>query len=154
MTLTRRAGLGVTLGVDPTGGTSFTVLGAIVEGIDGPDAKGEEYDASLLTDKYKHKDVAQVDPGDLTFTIAYDPADTATTQALALQLSGGTAGGSQTVAAMPNWQISYPIIGVETQQKETFLGRLKGFKRRIKKSEMIMADITIAVSGVPGYTGN
>lgn len=155
MSLTRRVGLGVILSVDPIGGTSYAALGAIVDTIDGADAKGNTYDSSLLTEKYITKGVAQIDSGTVTFKIAYDPADTATTQVLALQLSGGTPGGSTTnvQATAPHWKITYPIVGAETQQTETFFGWVTGFKRGIPKNNMITADITITLSGPPGYTG-
>lgn len=145
MSLTKRVGLGVTLGCDPTGGVTYATMGSIVDHIDGPDAKGKVYENALLVDKYTTKGVAQIDPGEVTFTIAYDPLDTSTTTILTGLLTSGVIAG---------WEIVYPIIGVETQQKEPFTGAVSGFKRGIKKGEMITAEVSIAVSGKPGFTGN
>lgn len=145
MSLTKRVGLGVTLSCDPLAGTSFAALGSIVDHIDGADAKTTVFDNSLLTDKYETKGGAQIDPGQVVFTIAYDPLDTGTTTVLTGLLS------SSAVAA---WQIAYPVIGGELQNKETFNGLVSGFKRGIKKGALITADVTISVSGKPGFTGN
>jgi hypothetical protein len=144
MSLTKRVGLGVILNCDPTGGITYTALGSIVDHIDGADAKTTVYDSSLLTDKFTTKGGAQIDPGSVTFTIAYDPLDTSTTTVLTALLAS---------SAIAGWQLLYPIIGTEVQQKEPFKGLVSGFKRGVKKGAMITADVTISVSGDPGFTG-
>lgn len=145
MSLVKRIGFGVTLGCDPTGGTSYAVLGAVVDGIDGPDPKTEEVDTAVLADKYKTKAGAQIDSGNATFQIAYDPLDTATTLVLT---------GLLTSSANAGWQITYPVIGAETQQKDAFVGFVCGLKRTISKEKMIVADVTICVSGKAGLAGS
>jgi hypothetical protein len=144
MSLTKRKGYGVTLGCDQTGGTTYAVLGAVVSGLDGADAKADEIDTTVLSDHYKTKEGGQVDSGTVTFQIAYDPLDTATTTVLTGLLASG---------AVAGWQITYPIVASETQQKDAFQGYVAGFKRTIDKSKMIVADVTIGVSGNPGFTG-
>lgn len=160
----RRIGLGVTLGVDITGvGTTYTILGAIVDGLDGPDAKGTVVDLTLLSERYKVKTVADVDPGEVTFTIAYDPSDATSTQILTGLLTGTFS--STTAIALPIWQISYPATGgypplsggtaaaVPAITDPPFYGTVSGFKRTISKDKMVVAEITIAVSGKPGFAG-
>lgn len=144
MSLTKRIGFGVTLGCDPAGGVTYAVLGAVVDGLEGAEAKTDEVDTSVLGDKYKTKAGAQVDPGNVTFSIAYDPLDTATTTVLTGLLAS---------SAVAGWQITYPVIAAETQQKDAFKGFVSGFKRSIKKANLIVADVTITVSGTPGFTG-
>lgn len=144
MPLTKRIGFGVTLSCDPAGGTTYALLGAVVEGIDGADAKATVIETALLTDKYQTKAVGQVDSGEVSFTIAYDPADTATTTVLTGLLTSGVSAG---------WEISYPIIAAETQQTDAFQGPLSGMKRTVSKDKMILATVTIAVSGKPGLKG-
>jgi hypothetical protein len=144
MSLTKRIAFGITLGCDPTGGTAYATLGAVVDGFDGADAKTEVVDTSVLADKYHTKGGAQIDPGTVTFTIAYDPLDTATTTVLT---------GLLTSSVVAGWQVTYPIIGAETQQKDTFKGLVSGFKITAKKQNMLIAEVTIAVSGKPGFTG-
>lgn len=145
MSLTKRIGFGVTLGCDPTGGTTYAVLGAVVDGLDGPDAKAEEVDTAVLSDKYKTKAGAQIDSGNVTFQIAYDPLDTATTTVLTGLFSS---------SAVAGWQILYPVIASETQQKDAFQGFVSGMKRTISKDKMIVADVTITISGKAGLTGS
>jgi len=142
MSLTKRVGLGVTLSCDPLGGVTYVVLGSIVDHIEGADAKTTVFDSSLLGDKFTTKGGAQIDPGEVTFTIAYDPLDTATTVVLTGLLASSVIAG---------WEIEYPIIGAEVQQKKSFVGLVSGFKVSRKKGAMITADVTISVSGNPGF---
>lgn len=143
MSLTKRIGFGVTLECDPTGGSSLVALGAIVDGIDGGEGKTDEVDTSILTDKFKTKSGAQIDPGTVSFQIAYDPADTESTHILTGLLSS---------SAIANWQVAYPIIGTEIQQKDrAFLGFVSGFKVSRKKANLVIADVTITISGDPGF---
>lgn len=138
MSLTKRIGYGITLGCDPTGASSFTTLGAVVDGIDGPDAKTDKVDTTILSDKFKTAAGAQIDPGTVTFKIAYDPSDTDTTQKLtALHQSSDVA----------SWQVTYP--GPVTDNP--FLGFVAGFKRTIETKTLVVAEVTIQVSGTPGY---
>lgn len=140
MTLIQRYSYGVTLGYS-TAITSptYTVLGAIVDDLDGGDAKADEIETTLLADKIKSHIPGQIDPNSVTFTIAYDPADTNTSQELATLL----------VSNPPTpalWQIKYPVIGGETQQVDTFEGYVVGLKRTIKRSQMITCDVTIRIT--------
>ena len=144
MSLTKRVGLGVTLGCDPTGGVTYALLGSIVDHIDGADAKTVIFDSSLLTDKYETKGGAQIDPGTYTFKIAYDPLDSSTTTILT---------GLLTSSVIAGFQLEYPVIGAETQNKEPFVAIVSGLKVSRPKGGLIVADVTLTVSGKPGFTG-
>ena len=145
MTLLRRIGFGVVLNCDPTGGTTYAALGAIVDGLDGGDAKTTAIDTTILGDKFMTKGGGQIDPGEVTFTIAYDPLDAATNLVLTTLL------GNSNVA---HFQISYPAVGGSGATTETFFGFVSGYKRTIAKDKMITAEVTITISGDPGFTGD
>lgn len=143
MALTKRIGFGVQLECDPTGGSTLAALGAIVDGIDGSESKTTEVDTSLLVDKVMTKSGAQIDPGNVTFKIAYDPKDTGSTQILtSLLLSSFPAA----------WQVVYPTIGSETPAPTdpVFQGFVSSFKVSRQKASMVTADVTITLSGSTG----
>ena len=73
MPVNKRIGLGFTLSVDPLGGTSYTTIGAIVDGFGESEAKAMMVETAILTDVFITKSKSQVDPGEVTFIIAYDP---------------------------------------------------------------------------------
>jgi len=142
MSLVKRIGYGCTLGCDPTGGTSYAVLGAIVDGWKGPEAKADEADTSILVDKWKNSQPAQVDPGSMTFQIAYSPEDTGTTTVLTGLLTSGVVAG---------WEVTLPAVSPGTAQTKTFSGYVSGFSPDVKKANLVVADVTVRVSGNPGF---
>lgn len=144
MSVNKRIGYGMTLGCDPNGGTSYTTLGAIVDGLKDGDAKADTADTTLLADTYKTKSKGQVDPGEASFTIAYDP-DEATSTTLATLL--GTAS-----ATPPTWIVTLPAgtLGSGSITTKTFAGHLTGMGREIMKDKMITCNITITKTGNPG----
>ena len=149
MALTRRIGLGVTLGIDRTGAANFVVLGAIVGGFTHGGAKSDVVDASILSDNYKPKGKGQTDPGEHTLQIAYDPSDAANTnnsRLLALALADT---GPPDAAA--NFQITYPAVGAVAAATETHRGWVTGLGREVKKDGLIVAPVTITISGDPGF---
>lgn len=147
MTVNRRIGLGFTLGVDPTGSTSYTTLGAIVSGFKGPNAKADVADISILADTYKQFAKSQIDPGEYTFTIAYDPDDTTTSTLI-------TCFKSVTPPA-PAWVITYPAgsTGAGTIVSEPFAAHLVGLGREVEKDKLVTCEITLKVTGTPGLHG-
>ncbi len=148
MSLTRRIGLGVTIGMDASGNAnSFTVLGAVVDGLNHGGAKADVADLSILSDTYKPKGKGQIDPGEITLSVAYDPSDSSNTNtsralAAALALTG---------PAPIAFQISYPAVGSVNAILENFSGHITGLGREIKKANLIVAPVTITVSGDPGF---
>src|SRR4051812_19902213 len=103
MTVSRRIGLGFALAVDSAGGSSFTDIGAIVDGLKEAEAKAETVDISILTDTHKPIAKGQSTSGDATLVVAYDPDDS-TTQLLKT-LHDMT---SATQATPPTWRITFP----------------------------------------------
>src|SRR5579884_3592801 len=125
MSLTKRVGLGTVLSVDTTGGTTFVALASIVDVINS-EAKAKDVDTSLLTDLFDTFLKGNIDGGSVTFTIAYDPADTNTTQILGTLFAST----SQTLA---NWQITFAAVGGGSAAHETFLAYVSGLTRAIKR---------------------
>lgn len=143
MSVTKRVGYGVQLQYYT--GSAYVTLGAVVDGVDGGDAKTTVIDTAILSDKFMPKAGGQIDSGEVTFTIAYDPLDTGTTTILT-----GFLGSS----ALTTFKILYPVIGVETQQFDTFAAIVTGFKRGIAKDKLITAEVTLTISGDAGFTGD
>jgi tail tube protein len=151
MTLTRRIGLGCLLGADKTGANTFRNLGTIVNGWKGSGAKAAVADCAIMSDVYKPKGKGQVDSGELTFQIAYDPSDATNTNTSQYLNSMLTQTGPPGTEA--NFQKTYPAVGAVNAVTETFLGWLTGMGEEVAVEKMIVRDITITISGPPGYTG-
>jgi hypothetical protein len=148
MTVNKRVGFGVTLGVDTSGSTTFTSLASIVTPPKGPGAKKEMADTAILSDKYKTYAPSQIDPGETHFTIAYDPDDATTT--ILTGLLGSVA------ATAANWKITYPSgsTGAGSTTNETFKAHLVEFERVIETNKLIVAEIKLKNTGDPGFTGD
>jgi hypothetical protein len=141
--LVKVIGFGSTLSCDPTGGTSFTTLGAIVDGWDESQAKAEKANTSILSDKYMTAAPAQVDPGEVSFEIAYDPMTGS---------SAATLGALLTSGAIANWQTSLNRGG--TPVTSTFLGYVSGLGVAVKKAALVTQKVTIQKTGNPGFIGD
>lgn len=138
MTINRQIGYGMTLSYDPGTGT-YVSLGSIMTPPSGPNAKTEKADVTLLTDKFKQYQGAQVDPGEVTFTILYDAADATTTAVAGLLAS----------SAVVPWKIGFPT---GTPAYETTHGFVAAVDRKTATADGIKGDITIQISGDPGFT--
>lgn len=144
MPVNKRIGYGMTLGVDTAGGASFTTLGALVDGTKESDAKGTTGDTSILTDVFMTFSKSQVDPGETSFTIAYDPDEATSTTLKALLAS--------TNATAPTWRITFPAgtLGAGTITTKTFSAHLTGMGREVMKDNLVTASITLKKTGDPG----
>lgn len=145
MSLTRRIGYGSSLAVDPAGGSSFTTIAGIVDGWTGPNVQADEIETTILSDTYKKYARGQIDPGELSFEIAYDPED-ATSQMLVDLYNDCT---------VATWQVTLSATcdaggGTVT---ESFSGWVKSFSIKATKSDLVKAEVTIRLSGNPGLTG-
>ncbi len=144
MALNRRIGLGVVIGVDAAGGTSFTTLGSVVDGAKEGGSKADVADISILSDTFKQKAKGQVDPAEVTMTVAYDPDETTTTLLKTLH--------DQIQTVPPNWQISFPsgTLGAGSITTKSFKGFVTGLGREIMKDKFITQEVTITKTGDPG----
>lgn len=145
--LQKRIGLGFTLGMDPTGGSTFVVLGAIVDGLDEDGGSMDIADMSILSDTYKTKAGGQIDPGKATFQIAYDGSANNTT---AGRLAAARA---ITGVVSPAFQRTYPAANGQNSFTENFSGWVTKLGKAIKKDKMIVQAVEIDISGNPGTAG-
>ena len=140
-TFEQRVGSGCTLGWDSTGGSSYVVLGTVVDG-DKFEAKFKTANISLLSDVAEKFSKTSYDPGSFKFTIVYDPL---ASEYLALKASFITIN-----APHPKWQLSFPDTtggagsGAAT---EIFTGPIIGLGREVKKDAFLMVDVEVKLSG-------
>ena len=127
--LARRIGLGITLDMDATGSNTFVSLGAVVDGFTHSGAKRDVSDNSILSDLYKKKAVGQIDPGERTFEIAYDPGVNTTASRLKSALED-TSGTEQ------NFRISWPAVaGGNNATTKQFYGFVSGLGQEVRRAK-------------------
>lgn len=147
--LQRRIALGMTLGMDSTGGTNYTVLGAVVDGFDFDGGSKQVADMSILSDTYIPKAGGQIDAGKCSFMIAWDPLATTTTSA---RLAAARA---LTGVTPPAFQLTFPAAGTEnTAQTSNFAGWVTKIGKTFKKDKLLVATVEIDISGNPNDAGN
>jgi hypothetical protein len=145
MTLQRRIGLGVTLGVDTSGGSNYAVLGNVVNSIKHGGTKAQQADISILSDTYMQFAKGQIDPGEWTFEIAFDPLDTNTSSKI------DTMHAATGVNAYP-FQIQLPAIvspGTNTVAYSNFSAHVMGIGAQIEKDKLLIQPVTLKVTGDP-----
>jgi hypothetical protein len=109
-----------------------------VRDIAGPGISTTVIDASTRDSRAKAFLPGMYDGGEITFDIAYDP-DTAThgaTGIVALQLAG----------TVSSWVVTFPDT---TPATCTFSGFVTGFSVKAPMDDLLSADVTVKVSGVP-----
>lgn len=145
MAVNKRIGLGILLAVDTAGGTTFVNLGAIVTAPSSSEAKADTAELTLLNDIIKEKAKGQIDPGEVTFQIAYDP-DEASTTLLKTML--------ETIPTTPpNWRITFPAgtLGAGTITTKTFTAHMTGMGEEFEKDKMLICPITLTKTGQTGF---
>ncbi len=149
MTLQKRMGLGVTLGVDLAGGTNFNTLGAVVNAIKFSGTKADVADLSILADTWKSYGKGQIDPGEVDFEIAWDPGDnTANTNTNARLSTMHAATGVNTYP----FQLTLPSIaspGTATASTVNFSAHVTGMGPTMEKDKLVTATIKLKISGNP-----
>jgi len=141
MSYTKRKGFGFLLGVSLTNG-SFTNIGSIVDGVSS-DATAADISTTVAADIFETSLPGQIDPGEVQFTIGYDPADTDVSQTLNDYFVAGT---------VLYWQISYPPVVDDTPAAtEVFTAYIKSKSREVMKDALITSKLTLRISGDPGY---
>ena len=112
-----------------------------VRNISGPGVSGADVDTTTLDSSSNYRTFVGglLDPGELTFNIVYD--STEATHALIAHLMG-----ERHTAA---WKV---CIGSTAGVTTSFNGHIKGMAREIPLDDVITCDVTVKVTGVPGYT--
>ena len=147
MSIEKRVGMGCTISWDSAGGTSYTVIGSVVDG-DKNEAKAKTAKTALLSEFWDTFAKVSADPGEFKFTIVYDPG-ASEYHSLATSLA-------QIDATAPTWQLSFPDNGLgfgsgSGAVVETFAGLVIGLSREIKKDDFLVAEVTIKLTGNPGF---
>lgn len=138
-TYEKRVGFGVTLGWDSAAGSSYTVIGTVVDG-DKMEAKWKTANTALLSEKADTFAKTSYDPGELKFTLNYDP--------LSSEYSALKTSFLAVNATAPTWQISFPDSGAGSgATTETFSGLIVGLSREFKKADYLVCEITIKLTG-------
>jgi len=137
--------LGTTLGVDKTGGGTYTLIGQILS-IDGPSSEVGQVETTHLLSTWKNYRATLPDGGEVAFEVEFDPTDTGTGTGAGghgyLKQLAATGG----VPATKNWQITYPTTPPTT---ENFAGFLTKFGRSAAGPEDVLkASASIKVDGV------
>ena len=112
-----------------------------VRSISGPGVSGNDVDTTTMDSSSNYRTFVSglLDPGELTFSLAYD--STAASHALLAHLMGERHTGLFKVAA-----------GSSSGTLTSFYGHIKGMSREIPMDDLITCDVTVKVSGLPGYT--
>jgi hypothetical protein len=114
---------------------------ANVRNISGPGVSGNDIDTTTMDSSSNYRTFAAglLDPGEVTFSLVYDP--TAASHARLARYMG------KKYAA--NWKVA---LGSSGGTLTTFSGYVKGMSREIPMDDVISCDVTVKVTGKPGYT--
>ena len=148
--MARASGYGSELYLDPANGTAFTLIGTIVDGFEST-AEFEEADLQILGDFWKTSEPVSGDPGTLKFKVILDNNDT-TYQSL-VNLAAAANTNSDPSKSIGAWKIVYRnangVNGV-TLTPDIFSGWIKSISRTVQRKDLMVADIEVRITGVPG----
>ncbi len=132
-------GFGSYIQCDPAGGTSYTTI-AGVRSISRSEATSNDVETTIINDATRFESFigGLVNPGEVDFELAYDPA-TATHKSLALLLS---------TQAIATWKIVYSDTGATA---ETFSGYVKSLGNEVPLRELMTRKVKVKVTGNPGF---
>ena len=136
--MAKTIGYGSILAVTTT--TGATEIGQI-RNISGPGVSANDVDTTTLDSSSNYSTFAcgLLDPGEVSFSVIYDPADSMH-QRLAYYA------GQRSSKTFTVYHAS------STGDTDAFTAYVKGLGREIPLDDVISADITLKVSGTPGYT--
>lgn len=136
--MTKHFGYGAVLQVTTTTGDAAIgqVLSITGPGVDFPDVDTTTMDSSS---NYRTFVPGLGDPGELTINVLYDPAAVAHKR-LAYYM------GQRSTKAFKLYH------GTTAADEDAFSAHIKSISREIPMDNMISADITLKVTGKPGYT--
>jgi len=124
-----------------TTSTGLDVNLAQIRNISGPGVTATDVDTTTMDSSTNYRTFAAglLDPGEVTFSLVYDPTN-ATHTRLARWMRGRYSAG---------WKVYH---GSTAGTGQDFTGYVKGMSREIPMDDVITCDVTIKVSGSPGYT--
>jgi len=138
MPVIKEIGLGCTLEVGTSAGsTTFTAVAGLLS-FSGPDGTADDIDTSNMDDaNFKTFKRGQADAGECALTMTYGSTDASQKTLAGLWKSG----------KIVNWRVSYPTTATP---KDTFDGYVKGMGRAIEKDAMITRNVSMKITGDPG----
>ena len=124
-----------------TTSTGLDVNLAQVRNISGPGVTATDVDTTTMDSSTNYRTFAAglLDPGEVTFGIVYDSTDATHSRLVRWMGSRYSAG----------WKVYH---GSTAATEQGFTGYVKGMSREIPMDDVITCDVTIKVSGSPGYT--
>lgn len=139
MTVKKEIGLGATLSIGTSEGSStFTVVAGLIS-LPGPDGTADDIDTSTIDNAtfFKTFQRGQVDPGEMSLVMGYGSTDASQQQMVTAYKTG----------EVRSWKVTPPT----TANSEEFNAYVKGMGRAIEKDSFITRPATLKVSGDPGF---
>ena len=136
--MTKSVGYGSVLSVTSTTGT--LEIGQL-RSISGPGTDATDVDTTTLDSSTNFRTFvgAVIDPGELSCSVIYDPADTAHTRLAEYHAN----------LSAKTWAV---VHASTTGTSQSFSGYVKSLGREIPLDDVITLDFSIKVSGGPGYS--
>jgi hypothetical protein len=137
--MAKTVGYGSCLTVVSTSGADINT--GQIRNITGPGVSGNDVDTTTMDSSSNYRTFVSglLDPGEVTFSLVYDPTNTTHTR----------------LTRMMGERLSTTFkvyAGSTSGNGQSFTGYVKGMSREIPMDDVITADVTIKVSGIPGYT--
>ena len=139
MVIVKEIGLGTTLSIGTSEGSStFTEVAGLIS-LPGPDGTADDIDTSTLDNAtlFKTFQRGQVDPGEMTLTLGFGSADASQKQIVTAYKDG----------TIRSWKVTPPT----TANSEEFDAYVKGMGRVIEKDSFMTRTVTLKVTGDPGF---
>lgn len=141
MAVVKQIGLGTTLSIGTSAGsTTVTAIAGLIS-LPGPDGTADDVDTSTIDNatRFKTFQRGQVDPGEMTMTLGFGKSDNSQQKIVTAFADG----------LIRSWVIAFPSTAEGT---ETFDGYVKSLGRVIEKDAFMTRTVGIKVTGDPGYT--
>ncbi len=137
--MAKHVGTGFTLKLSTAGSTTFGVTVGQVRSISGPSRSADVIDITTFdsTNNYREKAVGFLDGGEVTIGLIYDPGLTSHTE-LSNMFDGRTTA---------SFQVVYPTTTITVE----FSGPISALGQEIPLSDVITADLTVAITGKPVF---
>lgn len=132
---------GQTVPPPAVGSDSFVAVGR-VRNIGGPQIQKEQVEATSLdsTGGFKEYVSGLKEPGQLTLTLLFDPANG---QHIGVRADVQ----ASTALSQRNWRIVWP-----NGEQADFVGEVLGFNRDTQSNEVLTAEVTVQISGLITFT--
>jgi hypothetical protein len=112
-----------------------------IRSISGPGVTGNDVDTTTMdsSSNYRTFVAGLLDPGEMTFSLVYDSTD-ASHSRLARYMGSRYS---------TTWKVCQGSSGGTAT---SFTGYIKGMSREVPMDDVITCDVTLKVSGIPGFT--